>query len=120
MSSQPQKRSMSWFTKSFYLVLTACFLVLGVVGLVLPVIPGLVFLFLAVLVLTKVSTRFNALAGGHAWFRQMRRRWHTLQLLKVTDRLKLGFWYCAAATVRGIEAGVSFIDGVIKSRFMSR
>ena len=120
MSSQPKGSHISWFTKSFYLVLIACFLVLGVVGLVLPVIPGLVFLFLAVLVLTKVSTRFNAFAGGQAWFRHMRRRWHTLQLLKATDRVRLGFWYCAAATVRGIEAGAGFIEGIIKSRFTSR
>lgn len=120
MSSQPEGSSMSWFTKSFYLVLTGCFLVLGVVGLVLPIIPGLVFLFLAVLVLTKVSTRFNAFAGGLTWFRHMRRRWHTLQLLKATDRLRLGFWYCAAATVRAIEASVGYIEALIKSRFMNR
>ena len=115
MTQHTDKPSMHWFTKGFYLVLIAGFVVLGLVGLVLPVIPGLVFLFLAVLLLTRVSRRMNSLAGSHAGFRHMRRRWQKMSLLKSTDRLKLGLWYCAGATVRGIEAGISFVENRFRS-----
>jgi len=91
-------------------------LLLGLIGLVLPIIPGLLFLFLAVLLLTRISTRFNALASGQWWFRHLRRRWHKLNLRKVSDRVKLGFWYCAGAAVRGVEAGTRFVQKLIKFR----
>lgn len=109
-------RPMHWLTKSFFLVIIALLVVLGVVGLVLPIIPGLVFLFLAVLLLTRISTRFNSMAGGHAGFRHLRRRWQAMNMLRVTDRIKLGFWYSAGAAIRGAESGVQFVRHWLRSR----
>ena len=110
------KQQMNWLTKSFYLVIIAVLAVLGLVGLVLPIIPGLVLLFLAVLLLTRVSTRINSMAGGHAGFRHLRRRWQAMNMLRVTDRIKLGFWYSAGAAIRGVEAGSQFVRDWLRSR----
>lgn len=110
------KQPMHWLTKSFFLVIVAVLAVLGLVGLVLPIIPGLVLLFLAVLLLTRISTRFNSMAGGHAGFRHLRRRWQAMNMLRVTDRIKLGFWYSAGAALRGVEAGVQFVQNRLRSR----
>lgn len=120
MTSSKDKQSMHWLTKSAYLVIIAGLAVLGVIGLVLPIIPGLVFLFLAVLLLTRISARFNSMAGGHSGFRHLRRRWHAMNMLQVRDRIKLGFWYCAGATIRGAEAGVNAVQHWLQSGSSSR
>lgn len=109
-----------WLTKSCYLLLIAGFVILGFIGLVLPIIAGLVFLFLAVLLLTRISTRVHAFAGSSSGFRHLHRRWHAMNLLQVTDRVKLGLWYCAGATIRGIESGLSFVQNWLRSRSSPR
>lgn len=120
MNSPKDKPAMHWLTKSAYLVIIAGLAVLGLIGLVLPIIPGLLFLFLAVLLLTRISARFNAMAGGHAGFRHLRRRWYAMNMLQVRDRIKLGFWYCARATIRGAEAGANAVQHWLRSRPSSR
>lgn len=55
-------------------VMTLALLLLGLIGLVVPVIPGVLFLFAA------------ALCAGMAWF----------------DRLKLAFWLGADTLVDGL------------------
>lgn len=116
MNSHSGKPAMHWLSKTIFLVVAAGLLLIGLVGLVLPVIPGLIFLFLAVLLLARISTRFNTLASGHAGFRQLRRRWHTMNMLQVKDRIKLGLWYCAGALIRGVETGIQTARQWLQSR----
>ena len=47
--------------KGACLVLVGLLTLLGILGLILPIIPGILFLFLAALLLAKVSSRFDAL-----------------------------------------------------------
>ncbi len=110
------KPSMHWLIKTILLVSVVGLAFIGLVGLVLPIIPGLVFLFLAVLLLTRISTRFDALASGHSGFQQLRRRWRTMNMLHVKDRIKLGFWYCAGALIRGADSGVKTLQQWLHSR----
>ncbi len=44
MPKTRSRQPVSWFAKAFYLVVIGGLVVLGVIGLVLPIIPGLVFL----------------------------------------------------------------------------
>lgn len=110
------KPSMHGLTKTALLVIVAGLAFIGLVGLALPVIPGLVFLFLAILMLARISTRFETLASRHSGFRQLRRRLRTMNMLHLKDRIKLGFWYCAGAVIRGTESGVNTLRKWLQSR----
>ena len=50
-------RSIGWHVKILIAVLAVACLIVGLIGLVLPVIPGLVFLFAAILLLSRISPR---------------------------------------------------------------
>lgn len=115
MTTDTQRQSMHWLKKFSYMVAVVVCLVLGLIGLVLPIIPGLVFLFLAVLLLTKVSMRVDSLARAHAGFRRTRQHWHRLHLLPAGDRVRLGMWYAAGALISGVERGVRFIQQKLRS-----
>lgn len=104
--SQPK----SWISKAVYLVVIGGLVVLGLIGLVLPIIPGLVFLGLALLLLAQISTRVHVFVGGYSWFRRMRRGFQRLTHLKPTDRVQLAFWYCVQAAVTGVESAVRFVS----------
>lgn len=51
--ARPRFRPLPLFYRVLGIILVVGFLLIGVVGLILPVIPGLVFLLLAVYVLTR-------------------------------------------------------------------
>jgi uncharacterized membrane protein YbaN (DUF454 family) len=63
--------------KIISIVLIAVFMVIGLVGLVLPIIPGALFLFLAALLATRVSPRVAARAHQLPWFRKHMLHWRT-------------------------------------------
>ena len=46
-------------TKALALVLVVILIIIGLAGLVLPIIPGILFLVLAAQLLAKVSSRFG-------------------------------------------------------------
>jgi len=84
-------------------LLVGCLLILGMIGLIMPILPGILFLFLALFVLTKLSRRASAYAHSKPWF-----RYHLLHLqaargLSLGARLKLGALILARGTVQGIE-----------------
>ena len=58
-------RPLSRWQKLVYGLAAAILVLLGLVGLVLPVLPGLVFLALAAGLLARVSPRF-----GHWWYQK--------------------------------------------------
>lgn len=85
-------------------MLVGCFLILGVIGLIMPVIPGLVFLFLALFVLTKLSRRVAAYAHSKPWFRYHLLHMQAASGLSVGARAKLGVLIVARGMVQGIES----------------
>jgi Ca2+-transporting ATPase len=60
--------------RALFIVLAAGSLVLGLVGLVAPVIPGVVFLALGALFLTRVSERWRRWLHGRSWYLSLRKR----------------------------------------------
>ena len=90
--------------KGACLVLVGLLILLGIVGLILPIIPGVLFLFLAALLLAKVSSRFDALLHRNENMRTWRRRWDTSNALPLLQRVKLSFLLVARAVVNGVEA----------------
>lgn len=92
------------------LVLAGLFTLIGLAGLILPIIPGILFLFLAALLLAKVSSRFDALLHKNGHMRNWRRHWNTSNSLPLSQRVKLSFLLVAKAIVDGVETAVNSLN----------
>lgn len=99
-------RPMSLYARLIALVLIAGFLLLGLIGLILPIIPGLLFLFLAALLLTRVSRRASDYAHSQPWFRRHLQWWRSSHALSWPQRVHLSLLLGARAALNGIRAGV--------------
>lgn len=99
--------------KGACLVLVGLLTLVGLVGLILPIIPGILFLFLAALLLAKVSSRFDALLHRNENMKAWRHRWDTTNALPFLQRIKLSLLLVARAVVNGVEAAV---DSLSKAR----
>ncbi|MDO8273638.1 MAG: DUF454 family protein [Gammaproteobacteria bacterium] len=93
------------------IILVVGFVLIGLVGLILPIIPGVVFLLLAVYVLTRISRRAAAYAHNQPWFNRHMRHLNAADSLSVGERCKLGFLVMARSVVNGIEWCVAAIKG---------
>lgn len=103
-SNKGKKRKLPLIYKIGGVLLIGCCLILGVIGLIMPIIPGLVFLFLALFLLTKLSRRAAAYAESKPWFNYHLRHLKAASGLSLGARVKLGALIVARGTVQGLEA----------------
>jgi uncharacterized membrane protein YbaN (DUF454 family) len=82
--------------------MTLALLLIGLVGLVIPVIPGVAFLFAAALCAASVSPGARARLYRSPRIRRAHQRWHTSAGMAWFDRLKLAFWLGADTMVDGL------------------
>lgn len=82
-------RPLPWIAKVVSLLLIAVCLIMGVVGVLLPIIPGVLFFFIAALLCTRVSQRAYHYAHANAWYRRHLDSWHRSNRLPVLSRLKI-------------------------------
>lgn len=80
-------------------VLAALFAVIGMVGLLVPVIPGILFLLLAAVCVSLASDRVHEKFSSNRHYRRWRRRWDASHGLSTVNRAKLAFWLTVDATV---------------------
>jgi uncharacterized membrane protein YbaN (DUF454 family) len=86
----------SFLHKCVGAVLFLILAVIGIAGLILPIIPGLVFLLLAVFVLTRVSRRAARYAHQQAWYTSSLEHVQRLSPLSLGERVRLGALLAAA------------------------
>lgn len=108
----PPFRPLPLYAKVIALVLIAGFVVIGIIGILLPVIPGVLFLFLAALMATRVSRRASAAAHASPWFREQLRQWRASSHLSVGHKIKLSLLIVARAFVGTIRAGLGLLRRV--------
>lgn len=99
---KPSVKPMPWHYKLLGFGVVLCLLFLGLVGLVLPILPGIVFLFLAFFVLTKISRRAAAYAHSKPWFN------YHMQHLRAANGLSFG----ARCKLAGLMAVRGLVDSV--------
>jgi uncharacterized membrane protein YbaN (DUF454 family) len=109
------KYDSSPLAKLLGLALFLVFFGLGLVGLVLPIIPGVVFLLLACYTLTRISRRFAFLANRNSWFRKSFRRLGHVRTLPAGDLAKLSFWVTARGIVNGAAAATRKITSITET-----
>jgi uncharacterized membrane protein YbaN (DUF454 family) len=112
----PLFRPLPLFYKILAILLIAGFVILGLIGLVLPVIPGVVFLFLAAYLVTRVSRRAAAAAHDNAWFSRHLRDFKEAGKLTIGQRAKLSLLVMAKMVVQGVESGISFVKALARNR----
>jgi uncharacterized protein len=96
---------MALLRKVLLLLSGAVLTLLGLVGLVLPVMPGLVFLVAAAGCFSLASRRFRVTVERrlrrHPRYRRTLRHWRSGQGLPFGQRLQLGFWLMVGSLVPG-------------------
>ena len=92
--------------KAICIMLIVCCVVIGLVGIVLPIIPGFLFLFFAALLLTKLSSRSKNLLHSNSNTRTWMRHWESSNSLSIIQRVKLSLWMIAKGAVVAVESGV--------------
>tara|TARA_B100000315_G_scaffold251279_1_gene285784 strand:- start:3067 stop:3339 length:273 start_codon:yes stop_codon:yes gene_type:complete len=78
-----------------YGVLGCVCLLLAVIGFLIPVLPGFLFLIFAVVCFSAVSSRFARFLERHPAATAWRRRWHRGTHLPLRQRIKLMLWLTA-------------------------
>jgi len=102
--SKKNRQHKPFYYKAVVAVLMVCCLVIGVLGLLLPIIPGLVFLFIAAFLLARLSGRFESLLHRHATLSRWSRKLDSANSLPVSQRAKLLFWVSAGGIVNGLNS----------------
>ena len=94
-------------TKVICIALIACFLVVGLIGLVLPIIPGLIFLFIAAILLARISSRFDSILKRNPTVQGWMKHADTINGLSFSQRVRLSFWMSARIITNVIESGIN-------------
>lgn len=89
--------------KVAYTIIAVLFLIIGVAGILVPVIPGVLFLIGAVLLLSKASTRVHRWSEGQAWVRGSRLRMIQMQGLRPVAKIRFVGLLIAQSVVNGVE-----------------
>lgn len=84
-------------------VLAIAFAAIGVVGLLIPVIPGVLFLLLAAGCVSLASDRVHQKFSNHPGYRRWRHRWDASAGLSPFNRAKLAFWLTLDSTFAAIK-----------------
>lgn len=94
--------------------IVVCLLV-GVAGVILPLIPGLLFLAIAAVVAAKVSPRFAATLRRNETLRGYLDRTEGIEQLPLDQKLKLAGLLCVRAVVDGITFLVNGVMRLMKA-----
>lgn len=107
---------MSPATKALYLALGVVLLLLGLLGLMMPVLPGIVFLAAAVYVFSRASRRFRVWSRRYPRLRRMHYRVEQLRAVNWTNRAKL----CVLMSAGAFVAFSAAVAGVMAAPFRRR
>jgi len=89
--------------KVVYSLIAAVLILIGIAGLIVPVIPGILFLIGAVMVLSKVSSRVHHWSEGQTWMRGVRIRMIQMQGLRLFAKVRFVLLLGAKSVVSGIS-----------------
>ena len=90
--------------KVIYLVIGGMCLMLGVIGLIIPIIPGVLFLMAAVYLLGRGSRRIKKFTDRDPRILHMQQRMEQFGDVNLADRIRLAGWMTLDAVVKSMQA----------------
>lgn len=78
--------------KLLYITIGILFLVLGIVGLIVPIIPGVLFLAGALYMLTRGSSRVQRIADENPTINGFQQKMGQFSAVSVVDRVRVTGW----------------------------
>ncbi|HKI74025.1 MAG TPA: DUF454 family protein [Pseudomonadales bacterium] len=100
-------------SKLIYAVLGTVLLVIGLLGLLIPIIPGVLFIAAAIYVFSKVSRRVRAWSHKSARYRAMHYRFEQLGTVSPVARVRVVALMGVGAFVAGISAIAASVSHVV-------
>ena len=110
---QDNKPPLSRPVKVVYVALALICVLIGIAGLLLPVIPGLLFLVAALYLIGKVSVRVKTWSESQPMLVSLHARLHKLEQVSLGERLKLVGLTVAALTLGLITRSARLARGVM-------
>ena len=93
-SRPPQPASApSWFVKLLALVILLLCVAIGMAGIILPVIPGLLFLAVAVVIAARLFPPLGRRLRRHAMFAPYMTKSDHFAALSLQGKVKFAFWF---------------------------
>jgi uncharacterized membrane protein YbaN (DUF454 family) len=89
--------------------LVLALVVVGVIGLVVPIIPGLLFLAIAAFVAAKHLPAVDAQLRRSRTLREHLDKAHRASTLALPAKLQLAAWFCVKTFVDGVALVASFV-----------
>ncbi len=89
--------------RALLILLAIAFTGLGLIGLVVPILPGFLFLILAAVCVSALSPRFGRRLDRHPAWRSWRLRWRESSGMPLHRRLQLMFWLSAEAAMKAVN-----------------
>ncbi|MDK1023599.1 MAG: DUF454 family protein [Gammaproteobacteria bacterium] len=103
-------RTRNRFGGTVYIIAAAVCIVLGLIGLIIPVIPGVIFLAIAAIFLARVSTRMDRWVKSSPFMSNTQSRMDSMAELDWPDRARLSLWYAAYGLVKVGEFSARLIN----------
>ena len=108
--SDDHEHHMPFFLKAIILAAAGIFAIIGVIGLVLPIIPGILFLALAALLLSRVSSRFRFYLNNHEGWNKLKDHFQSISCLSIGRQIKLTIWLLARSILNLVEAAIRSVN----------
>ncbi len=89
--------------KVIYLLVGGLCLTLGVIGLIIPIIPGVLFLLAAIYLLSRGSQRIKRFTESNPRVLHMQKRMDQFGEVNAADRFRLAGWMALGATVQSFR-----------------
>ena len=101
--------------KLLYLTLGILFLALGIVGLLMPILPGVLFLAGALYMLSRGSNQFRKFAESDPRLKGLQAKMNRVQQVPVLDRMRVAGLMTLQATVSGTQKVFSGVSRLVSS-----
>lgn len=106
-----------WFSTLLALCLLLLCVAIGMVGLILPVIPGFLFLMLAALLCARLFPGVERRLGRYTWFRQYLDKTRQFEGLTLRGRAQLCVWLVIQLLVDAVLVVVAAVAWLLRFAF---
>lgn len=103
-----------WYSRAFITVVGLACVAVGLLGLLLPIIPGVLFLFMAVLLFSRISPRVARWRRETPLVARLDRRVRAIGRLGWANRLRLFGWMALGGVADLLRRSAELLGRLVK------